>query len=104
MKAELELSESDKIFKSITEYITVKELIELVRECKDKSIYILLNKEDREFRNIHVDSKEINDFENMIVIPVPKRFAVLEEDEEYFERTLKANIELALRGEKEFYK
>ncbi len=93
--------EADDVCSCIFEKFSVDSLMNLVRENKD-DVYILLHKEDRDFVDIYI-GKNNRDFGEFIAIPLPKRFAVLEPDKNYFELTLRANIAIALKGEKDFH-
>ncbi len=75
--------------------------MKLVKNSSE-DVYLLMHRDDMNFIDIYV-GKNNKDFGEFIAIPVPKRFAVLEPDREYFEITLKANVALALKGEKEFH-
>ncbi len=85
----------------IFERFPVEYLMELARSCSE-DVYLLMHRDDRNFIDIYI-GRNNKDFGEFIAIPVPKRFAVLEPDREYFEITLKANVALALKGEKEFH-
>lgn len=101
MNVEDESSEADRICDRIFEKINIDELMKIVRESSE-NVYILLHKEEKDFCDIFVGDNN-KDFGDFIAIPVPRRFAILEPDRSYFEITLKANIALALRGEKDFH-
>ncbi len=94
-------SEAERICCRIFEKINIDELMKLVKESPE-NVYIILHKEEKDFCDIFIGNNN-KDFGDFIAIPVPKRFAVLEPDRSYFEITLKANIALALRGEKDFH-
>ncbi|AKG91101.1 hypothetical protein GAH_01612 [Geoglobus ahangari] len=93
--------EAEKVCCSIFQRFSVDELMRLVRESQE-DVYILLHREDRDFVDIYI-GKNNKDFGEFIAIPLPKRFAVLEPDRNYFEVTLRANVALALKGEKDFH-
>ncbi len=93
--------EAEKICCRILEKFNVEDLMRLVRETSE-NVYILLHREEKDFCDIFIGNNN-KDFGEFIAIPIPKRFAVLEPDKYYFEVTLKANIALALKGEKEFH-
>lgn len=94
-------SEAEKICCRILEKINIDDLMKIVKESPE-NVYILLHKEEKDFCDIFVGNNN-KDFGDFIAIPVPKRFAILEPDKSYFEITLKANIALALKGEKDFH-
>uniref|UniRef100_A0A7C3YMM1 Uncharacterized protein n=1 Tax=Geoglobus ahangari TaxID=113653 RepID=A0A7C3YMM1_9EURY len=94
-------SETERIYCRILEKININKLMKIVKESSE-NVYIILHKEEKDFCDIYIGDNN-KDFGDFIAIPVPKRFAVLEPDRSYFEITLKANIVLALKGEKDFY-
>uniref|UniRef100_A0A7J3TID9 Uncharacterized protein n=1 Tax=Geoglobus ahangari TaxID=113653 RepID=A0A7J3TID9_9EURY len=94
-------SETERIYCRILEKINIDKLMKIVKESSE-NVYIILHKEEKDFCDIYIGDNN-KDFGDFIAIPVPKRFAVLEPDRSYFEITLKANIVLALKGEKDFY-
>ena len=91
---------AEEICNEIFEKIDKKRLMQLVKE--NKEVYLLLHKETREFYNVYI-GKNNKDFGEFLAIPVPKRFVLLEPDEEYFEVALKANIAIGIKGEKDFH-
>ncbi len=91
----------DEVCCCIFERFPVDYLMKLVKNSSE-DVYLLMHRDDMNFIDIYV-GKNNKDFGEFIAIPVPKRFAVLEPDREYFEITLKANVALALKGEKEFH-
>lgn len=93
-------SDVEKICCQLFQKYSLEKLMELAKSSEN--IYILLNREHYEFLDIYRSNNGVDSFE-FIAIPVPKRFAVLEPDKNYFEITLKANIALALRGERDFH-
>ncbi|MBE8540495.1 hypothetical protein [Geoglobus acetivorans] len=93
-------SEVNKVCCRVFEKYSIDQLMEMVRGREN--VYLLLHRDDREFVDIYVSNNGVDSSE-FIAVPVPKRFAVLEPDKNYFEITLKANIALALRGERDFH-
>ncbi len=91
---------AEEICCSIFRKISKRELMNLVREKRD--VYLLIHKETGEFYNVYVGENN-KDFGEFIAIPVPKRFALLEPDENYFEMALKANIAIGIKGERDFH-
>ncbi len=81
----------------------VKDLMKMIRENPNANFYIIASRRDPLRVEIKVDKNSNYRYENgeRLVIPIPKRFAVLEPDENYFRQTLKANISLAVSGAKE---
>ena len=91
---------AEKICCAVFEKIDKKELMQLVKEKKE--VYLLLHRETKEFYNVYVGENN-KDFGEFLAIPVPKRFVLLEPDEEYFEVALKANIAIGIKGERDFH-
>jgi hypothetical protein len=81
----------------------VKDLMKIVRDNPSANVYIIASRSDPLRVEIKIDKNGHYRYENgeRLVIPVPKRFAVLEPDENYFRQTLKANIFLAVNGAEE---
>lgn len=81
----------------ITRY-GLKGLMSKVAKNRDKSVFVVANRNDPETAGILIDSDNQHSYSlnETLYIPVPKKFAVLEPDKNYFEMTLKANIFLAL--------
>jgi len=75
----------------------------MIRDNPSANFYIIVSREDPLKVEIKVDRNGDYRYEygKRLVIPIPKRFAVLEPDENYFRQTLKANISLAVNGAKE---
>ncbi|ADC66363.1 conserved hypothetical protein [Ferroglobus placidus DSM 10642] len=95
------VEECDEIYVEITSKIPLKELMQIVRKYRDRDLFLRINRKKKMLESITF--YEGND-EECIFVPIPKRFAVLEPDEHYFEVTLKANIVLALKGEKDYHR
>lgn len=93
--------EVEEVCCCIFERFPIDYLMDLVKKSSE-DVYLLMHRDDRNFIDIYI-GKNNKDFGEFIAIPIPKRFAVLEPDREYFEITLKANVALALKGEKEFH-
>lgn len=98
---------ADSIVKNLINSYTIDEIMDLVRKNKDKAIYICVKRCKPEKVKIFVDSNGKHCYRNdeTLLIPIPKKFVVLEPDKTYFEMTLRANVLLALNGaeEKELY-
>jgi len=80
----------------------VEDLMEIVSKNRNKDVFILASrsKPDKVSILVDTDKKYCYSSGDPLFIPLPKKFAVLEPDREYFERTLKANILLTvLRAE-----
>ncbi len=94
---------ADEICKNLLDSYTIEELMETVRKNKDRNVYICTKRKNPKFIRILVDgeSKHCYRCDDVLVIPIPKKFAVLEPDKLYFEMTLKANILLAVQGARE---
>ncbi len=95
------VEECDEIYVEIVNKIPLQELMKIVRKYKDRNLFLRINRKKRKLESITF--YEDND-EECIFVPIPKRFAVLEPDEHYFEVTLKANIVLALKGERDYHR
>ncbi len=95
------LEECDEIYYNIVEKVPIRELMRIVREYRDRDIYIVIDRKTRKFFDL---TFSVYEGEDLMFVPVPKRFAVLEPDEHYFEVTLKANIVLALKGERDYHR
>jgi len=110
MRCELEcesLRLTNVIYGRLLSKYRIRDLMKMIREKPNEDFYIIVNRSnplkveirrDRDGRYRYKSGEEL-------VIPIPKRFAVLEPDENYFRQTLKANIFLALNGadEKELH-
>ncbi len=79
----------------------IKDLMKMIREKPEKEFHIVVERKNPLNVEIHVNDKHRYECGERLIIPIPKRFAVLEPDENYFRQTLKANIFLALNGAKE---
>lgn len=107
MEAELEHDTNSKIADSIVKNLvnsyTIDEIMDLVRKNKDKTVYVCVKRCKPEKVKIFVDSngKHCYRHDETLLIPIPKKFAVLEPDKMYFEMTLRANVLLALNGAEE---
>jgi len=89
---------ANQIILSLTKKYPIPEIMKLTRENSSKNVYIVVSKKNPERVNLIVDHSEKLSYccEDPLFIPVPKKFAVLEPDSNYFERTLRANVYLAL--------
>jgi len=85
----------------------IGDLMRIVKENSEHNVYLIAERSNPIKVEVEVDKKGTYKYQNgeKLVIPIPKRFAVLEPDENYFRQTLKANIFLALNGadEKELH-
>lgn len=79
----------------------IRDLMKMIREKPDKEFYIVVERKNPLKVDIIVEDEKMYECGERLVIPIPKRFAILEPDENYFRQTLKANIFLALRGAEE---
>ncbi|WP_202320329.1 hypothetical protein [Archaeoglobus neptunius] len=104
---EAELDTNSKLAESIIENLmktyTIEEIMDLVRKNKDKKVYVCVNRKKPEGAKIFVDSNGSHCYrcDDTLLIPVPKKFVILEPDKMYFEMTLRANVLLALNKAKE---
>ncbi len=111
MDAEVDLDTNSKIADSIVKNLidsyTLDGIMDLVRKNKDKKIYVCVKRGKPETVKIFVDSNGKHHYrcDDTLLIPIPKKFVLLEPDKMYFEMTLRANVLLALNGaeEKELY-
>ncbi len=107
MDAEVELDTNsklaDSIVKNLIDSYTIDEIMNLIRKNKDKPIYVCVKRGKPETAKIFVDSngKHCYRCDDTLLIPVPKKFVILEPDKMYFEMTLRANVLLALNGAEE---
>uniref|UniRef100_A0A7C3RB25 Uncharacterized protein n=1 Tax=Archaeoglobus fulgidus TaxID=2234 RepID=A0A7C3RB25_ARCFL len=94
---------ADKILENLMKIYSIEEIMQTVKKYKDKSIYLCVKRSKPESPKIFVDSNGNHCYrcDETLMIPIPKKFAVLEPDRLYFEMTLRANIMLALNGAKE---
>ncbi len=90
----------DIIYGSLISKYSIKDLMDMVRKNKEFNIFIVVERIYPSDVEVVVDREGIYRYNSgeILMIPVPKRFAVLEPDENYFVMTLKANIFLALCG------
>ncbi len=89
---------ANEIIANLIKKYSISEIMRLTKENSSKNVYIVVSKEDPGKVNLIIDHAERFCYccQDPLFIPVPKKFAVLEPDTTYFERTLKANIYLAL--------
>ena len=99
---ELELPQSkiaDAIYSSLLNTYPIEKLMETVKKHKDEQIYIYTRRDNPEAVEVLISNNQHGyRCDDVLMIPVPKKFAVLEPDKVYFEMTLKANIFLAVQG------
>jgi len=72
--------------------------MKIVKENKDRTIYIVVSRGEPETVSLVADEAGRYSSGEVLSIPVPKKFAILEPDKNYFEQTLRANIFLAVMG------
>ena len=107
METDLEIDPSSKLADIICSKLlstyTLEEIMETVAKNKDKSVYVYVKrgKPDSVRLVVDVNGNHCYRCDDILLIPVPKKFVLLEPDKMYFEMTLKANIFLALKGAKE---
>ncbi|MFO7966591.1 MAG: hypothetical protein R6U44_03225 [Archaeoglobaceae archaeon] len=86
----------------------IRDLMGIVARNRDKDVYVFASRDEPQKANIFVDTDDqySYSFDDPLCIPVPKKFAILEPDKNYFEMTLKGNILLSLLGvdEKELHR
>jgi hypothetical protein len=92
------VKKATEIILNLTKKYSIPEIMKLTRENSSKNIFIVVSKGNPERVNLIIDHTEKLSYcsEDPLFIPIPKKFAVLEPDVTYFERTLKANVYLAL--------
>ena len=107
MESDLEIDLSSKLANAICDKLlnsyTIEEIMEMVAKNRDKPIYVYVKRDKPESVKLVIDSngKHCYRCDDVLLIPVPKKFVLLEPDKMYFEMTLKANIFLAVRGVEE---
>ncbi|RLI78211.1 hypothetical protein DRP07_11300 [Archaeoglobales archaeon] len=89
---------ANEIILNLTRKYSIGEIMKLIKDNSSKNVYVVVSKGNPEKVNLIVDHMEKFCYccDDPLFIPVPRKFAVLEPDAAYFERTLKANIYLAL--------
>ena len=94
---------AERICKSLFKKYNAQKLMELVKQNNGSNIYILVNKRRPSKLRVVVDKQGKYRYcsGEKLCIPIPKKFAVLEPDVNYFEMTVKANVFLAVLGVKE---
>ena len=103
LSSELEPPQSklaDTIYLSLLSLYPIERLMETVKKHKDEPVFIYTRRDKPELVEVFVDYNREYRYrcDDVLMIPVPKKFAVLEPDKVYFEMTLKANIFLAVQG------
>ncbi len=107
METNLEVDPSSKLADAICSKLlstyTIEEIMETVAKNRDKPVYVYVKRNKPESVRLVVDAngKHCYRCDDVLLIPVPKKFVLLEPDKLYFEMTLKANIFLAVKGAKE---
>ncbi len=82
---------------------TIEEIMETILKNREKQIYIYVHRNKPDSVRLVVDKSGRHRYrcDEILLIPVPKKFVLLEPDKSYFEMTLRANIFLAVKGAKE---
>ncbi len=88
----------NRIFGGLVSKYKIEDLMKLVKENRDCTVYIALTRDNPMDVDIVIDREGKYSYccGDVLMIPIPKKFAVLEPDKKYFEMTLKANIFLAV--------
>ena len=88
----------DKIYHGLISKYRIEDIMRIVKENRDCNVFIASTREDPMEVDIVVDKDGVYSYccGDVLMIPIPKKFAVLEPDKKYFEMTLKANIFLAI--------
>ncbi len=83
---------------SLFSYYDIRNFMGFVARNRDKDVFVLANRDEPEKASIVVDTDNQYSYSprDPLCIPVPKKFAVLEPDKNYFEMTLRGNILLSL--------
>ncbi len=91
---------ADTICSNLLNSYTIEEIMDTVARNRDKAIYVYVKRSKPDSVRIVVDSngKHCYRCDDVLLIPVPKKFVLLEPDKVYFEMTLRANIFLAVKG------
>ncbi len=92
---------AERIFEVLTSKHSVEDVMKTVEDNKDKTVYIVVSRDNPDAVELVVDDSGRYSSGRVLSIPVPKKFAVLEPDRNYFEQTLRANIFLAVTGAEE---
>jgi len=103
---ELKQMLAERIFRSLMSKHSIEDVMKVVEENKDKTVYVVVPRSEPETVSLVTDVAGRYSSGELLIIPVPKKFVVLEPDKNYFKQTLKANIFLAITGvdEKELHK
>lgn len=94
---------ADTIMENLMKVYTIEEIMQMVKKNSDKGVYLCVKRSKPESPKIYVDSNGNHCYrcDETLLVPIPKKFVVLEPDKLYFEMTLRANIMLALNGAEE---
>lgn len=89
---------AETLFSSLFTNYSIKDLMSIVASNRDKNVFVLSNRDKPEKASVVVDADHqySYSFNDPLCIPIPKKFAILEPDKNYFEMTLKGNIVLSL--------
>lgn len=89
---------AERIFRLLISKHSLEDVMKVVEENKDRTVYIVVSRKEPETVNLVADTAGKYSSGEILTIPVPKKFAILEPDRNYFEQTLRANIFLAVMG------
>jgi|Deesub1362A_J573_1020465.scaffolds.fasta_scaffold00086_13 hypothetical protein len=94
---------AEKICRCLFRKYNAEKLMEIVRQNNGSNIFIVVNKKRPSRVRVVVDRHGRYRYcsGERLCIPIPKKFAVLEPDINYFEMTVKANVFLAVVGVEE---
>jgi hypothetical protein len=94
---------AERICRCLFKKYNTEKLMEIVRQNNGSNIFIVVNRKRPSRLRVVVDKHGRYSYcsGERLCIPVPKKFAVLEPDMNYFEMTVKANVFLAVLGVEE---
>lgn len=99
---------AETVCSSLFSKYSAEELMAIVEKNRGRSLFVLTTRENPGRVSVIVDTEGKYNYsaQEPMFIPVPKKFAILEPDKNYFEMTLRANILLAVLGadEKELHR
>ena len=93
----------ETIIENLMKVYSIEEIMQMVKKNSDKGVYLCVKRSKPESPKIFVDSNGNHCYrcDETLLVPIPKKFVILEPDRMYFEMTLRANIMLALNGAEE---
>ena len=93
----------ETIIENLMKVYSIEEIMQMVKKNSDKGVYLCVKRSKPESPKIFVDSNGNHCYrcDETLLVPIPKKFVILEPDKMYFEMTLRANIMLALNGAEE---